>query len=83
MNNFKRELICEMGNNNLEPYDDLIFDGQPHKYEAYINGEHIPARYTATLYPFDSMHNGPVLICQYGLINDKAQYTYSSSVNQK
>lgn len=72
-----RELICHMGDHQLETEKDLILDGETHTDWAYVNGEHKLVVYTAIWYPFGKK-NYPPLICCYGLINDKTQYTYPS-----
>jgi len=78
--NLEQQLRYKMG--NFEPKD-IIFDDQTHTYNAYINGEYKPATYRASLYPFEKDPNGPAVICNFGLINEKEHYTYSSSENLK
>jgi hypothetical protein len=83
INDLRRKLIWHMSDNNLEPYEDIILDGQPHEYEAYINGEYKSAIYAATLYPLEADPNGPVLIACYGLLDEKEHHSYSSLTSTK
>lgn len=70
INDAKRGLIRNM--NDLEPEDDIAYDGKTHEYDICKNGEHKPACYLATVSPFEDDPEGPILICSYGLIDGPA-----------
>lgn len=79
--NIKKELQdlrTHMANNKLEPLGAIIPDNQRHLYSINGQEESRYATYIATSYPFEEDPNGPALICSYGLIDEKEQYSYSS-----
>lgn len=72
------EMDYHLANTPKAPSEPVIPDGQSRTYEACIDGEWHKGVYTATSYPFDKDPTGPVLVCSYGLIDEKEQYNYSS-----
>jgi hypothetical protein len=76
---YKRDLIREMDDHKLEPDVELIIDGEPHEYHAYMDGRDIPAIYSAHLYPLKDDPNGPILTCLYRTQTGEKEYFYSSS----
>jgi hypothetical protein len=79
INKFKRGFIRNISDRNLEPAEEILFDGKPHEYWVRVNGEYEQASYSATPYPFEDDPEGPALVGWYGLIDHGKQYTYSSS----
>lgn len=80
MKNHDRELLClneHMKIKNMLPLEDVIIDNQRHIYWITNNGSPKQASYIATRNPVGK--RGPRLICSYGFINEKEQFTYSSS----
>jgi len=83
--NIKKELIAlknHMKKNGLAPSEPIIPDNHPRMYEVCIDGESRKGVYTATPYPFDKDPAGPVLVCSYGLIDEKERYSYSSLMKE-
>lgn len=79
-NNIKNELQAlraDMGKNQLEP-EHIVVDNQWHTYPVKINGISRQAIYIATQDPLEKDPNGPVLVCAYGLTDEKQIYNYSS-----
>ena len=66
-----------MNMNNMLPGEGIIIDNQRHIYWAINNGLRKQASYIATRNPLG--RDGPRLICSYGLVDGKAQFSYSSS----
>lgn len=80
MKNHDQELLPlkeHMKMNNMLPAEAIIVDNQRHVY--WITNNDLPkqASYIATHNPVDEQ--GPRLICSYGFIDEKEQFSYSSS----
>ena len=78
---YKRHLMRDMGDNQMEPEGDLIIDGTTQEYDVYRDGRRERAYYTANLYPLGNRE--PILICHYGLQGSKIQYAYSSDTSKR
>lgn len=67
-----------MKKNNMLPQEEVIADNQRRTYWITNNGIPKEATYMATTRnPVG--RSGPRLICSYGFIEEKEQFTYSSS----
>ena len=80
MKNHDQELLHlkeHMKMNNMLPAEEIINDNQRHIYWITINDSPKQASYIATRNPVGK--RGPRLICSYGLVDEKEQFTYSSS----
>ena len=80
MKNHDQELLSlkeHMKMNNMLPAEEVIIDNQRHIYSITNNGLPKQASYIATYNPVGK--HGPRLICSYGFIDEKEQFTYSSS----
>lgn len=75
LNKLKRDLRKEMVINNFDPEIEIVTDGEPREFEAYIDEKTKRAFYWALLNPFKK---GPLLIAVYGLIDEGHLYCYSS-----
>lgn len=66
----------QMQKNNLLPAENILVDNQRHIYWGSKNDLPKQASYIATRNPVGK--RGPRLICSYGFIDEKKQFTYSS-----
>jgi hypothetical protein len=80
MTTYDQELLHlkeHMKMKNMLPAEEVIVDNQRHIYWITSNGLPKQASYIATRNPVGK--SGPRLICSYGFIDEKEQFTYSSS----
>lgn len=76
MNKHEIALKKHMEINNLYPVGGVAVDNQRHMYSVLIDGEIKKASYIATYNPMGEQE--PKLVCSYGLIHEKEQFSYSS-----
>lgn len=75
LHDLRKEMISKF----LAPSKKIISDNQSHTYPIFHGGALKFARYTATPYPFENELNEPILVCSYGLLEERGGgYSYSS-----
>lgn len=71
-------LLQQMEYNKCAP-SEVIADNEYHRYSVVNNGVVRNAYYRATLHPFEDDPNGPILVCNYGWLDERGGgFSYSS-----